>query len=187
MTSMEAASTPGKRPSRAERLLLAVEVLIFALPSYFIYIACLPWAILAVGIIPSAIGEIISDNGSAFALHDVAGILPYLVLGVTACFGVRPLWRAARLIFHVLRGYPVGAVQTAALARTIRLAMMPLAIMVLSGIGDAIPFLSRGSPWAIRSWQDAIFGLYLSGLPLLVPAAHLRRIFAARSSEALEP
>jgi hypothetical protein len=160
-----------------------VEVLVFALPCYLIYVACLPWAVLAVGIIPSAIGEIISHKGSASALDDVAGILPYLVLGVTACFGVRPLWRSARLIFRVLTGSPVGATESAALAKTMRLALVPLTIMVLSGIGSAVPSLSQGSSWAIRTWQDAIFGLYLSGLPLLVPAIHLRRIFAANSSQ----
>jgi hypothetical protein len=168
-------------------MLLASEVLVCALPCYLIYVACLPWAILAVGMIPSAIGEIISDSGSAFALHDVAEVLPYMILGIAACLGVRPLWRGARLIFRVLLGYPVGAAESAALAKTIRLALIPLAIMVLSYIGNAIPSLSRGSSWAIRSWQDAIAGLYLSGLPLLVPAAHLGQIFAARSLEEGEP
>lgn len=166
--------------------MLALEVLVFALPCYLIYMACLPWAMLAVGIIPAAIGEILSDKGSAFALNDVAGILPYLILGVTACLGIRPLWRGARLIFRVLRGNPVGATEAAALAKTIRLALIPLAIMILSSMGNAIPSLSRGSSWAIKTWPDAIFGLYLSGLPLLVPAAQLRRIFALRLSEEME-
>jgi hypothetical protein len=161
--------------------LLAAEVLVFALPSYLIYILCLPWAVLAVGIIPSAIGELISRDWS-FARDDVGGILPFLVLGLTACLGVLPLWRGARLMFRVLAGSSVGAAESAMLAKTLRLALIPLVIMALTAIGDAIPSLSHGSSWAIRTWPDAVFGLYLSGLPLLVPAIHLNRIFAAHSS-----
>jgi hypothetical protein len=179
MTDAETISLQGGRTSRGNRILLFVEALIFVLPCYLIYVACLPWAAVAVGIIPSAIGEILSNKGAAFALNDVAGILPYMILGVTACLGVRPLWRAARLIFRVLGGSPVGAAEATMLAKTLRLALVPLVVMVLSGIGSMIPSLSHGSSWAIRTWQDAIFGLYLSGLPLLVPAIHMRRIFAA--------
>ena len=64
--SVDATISPGKKTPCADRFLLVLEVLIFALPCYLIYLACLPWAMLAVGIIPSAIGEIVSDTGEPY-------------------------------------------------------------------------------------------------------------------------
>ncbi len=185
MTNAASMSSRQVSASRGDRIVLFAEALVFVLPCYLIYLACVPWALVAVGTLPSAIGELIVHKGSAFAVSDVVGFLPFGILGVTACWGICPLWRAPRLIFRVLWGRPVGAPKAAMLTKTVRLAILPLTVMVIAWIYISIPALSRGSTWAAVTWEDQVLGFYLSGLPLLIPAFHLWRIFTTATMDVL--
>lgn len=157
----------------ARRILFLGELLVFALPCYLIYVLCVPLALLGLWVFC----EMLLDfSVRPEAIVDIKGFVPYLIASAAAIVGTPALWTFTRLLARIFRGSIDRATARTMLSRALMLAAAP--ILVLSLLMIWVGWPSRGTDWSQGMVLDAIFETYVSGLPLLIPAFHLRTLLA---------
>lgn len=165
----------------AQRAFLVVELLVFALPCYLIYTICMPLALLGIWTFAEMLLDLMQFPRPVDAVADLLRFTPLAIASLTAFIGFPVLVMFAKLLIWIFRGSVNYATAKAMLAKTLRRATLPLTVMFLYSIYGAWTFKATDTPNSFEQTRlaETIFDVYLSGRPLLIPAFHLRRIFAA--------
>jgi hypothetical protein len=163
----------------ANRTLLAVEVLIFVLPCYLIYMVCIPCAALGLAILVDMMIDAAKWPASE-AAQDLRGFAPFALASITAFIGLPALIIFAKLLWRIFRGTIRDAPARASLARTLKWAVLPLIILTTWQMLSDDWWRQNDDIGFATAALNTTFDIYVTGLPLLVPAYHLRRFLARR-------
>ena len=164
----------------SRRLVLIAALLIFALPCYVVFAVCLPLAAAGVGMVCELLFDLLTQRSSD-SYEALQGFVPFSVASLAALIGLPAMVMFAKPAIQIFRGTAAPAPARARLTRTLKWALVPLVLMTSLMVRYGSWWWAANIETDLGAALNAAFELYLTGLPMLIPALCLHR-FIARAS-----